>query len=161
MYDSHLPWARHVDRDASSVQSGLARRPGPALHQVSHLDLAFLWRRGPHGIREDDATAADVGYDSYGRMALSTGAGRDHPWRNPLSPTARPGAATCAGVRGLEADIQHGRNMALHKAGKSMEQAIASNLQWGCPLKCTASTPQVEPTGLAQNSPCGVGRCGL
>jgi hypothetical protein len=93
-------------------------------------------------------------------MALSAGAGRNHPWCNPLSPAARPGAATRAGVRGLEADILRGRNVALHKARKSMEQATASNLQWGYPLKCTASTPRVEPTGSAQNSPCGVGRCG-
>ncbi|KAM3314395.1 hypothetical protein ACQJBY_033310 [Aegilops geniculata] len=68
--------------------------------------------------------------DSYWRMALPAGAGRDHPWCNPLArgaprleSLALPPVLVCIS----EADILRDRNLelcrALRKAGKSVEQA--------------------------------------
>jgi acetyl esterase/lipase len=68
--------------------------------------------------------------DSYWRMALPAGAGRDHPWCNPLSRGAPrleslplPPVLVCV----AEADILRDRNLelcrALRRAGKSVEQA--------------------------------------
>ncbi|KAM0899775.1 hypothetical protein ACQ4PT_021065 [Festuca glaucescens] len=68
--------------------------------------------------------------DSYWRMALPAGAGRDHPWCNPLSrgaprleSLALPPVLVCV----AEADVLRDRNLelcrALRKGGKSVEQA--------------------------------------
>ncbi|CAM0872357.1 unnamed protein product [Alopecurus aequalis] len=69
--------------------------------------------------------------DSYWRMALPAGTGRDHPWCNPLARGAPrletmplPPVLVCV----AEADILRDRNLelckALRKAGKSVEQAM-------------------------------------
>lgn len=73
--------------------------------------------------------------DSYWRMALPAGAGRDHPWCNPLSSSSSRGAPRLDTlplppvlVCIAEADILRDRNLelckALRKAGKSVEQAM-------------------------------------
>jgi acetyl esterase/lipase len=69
--------------------------------------------------------------DAYWRLALPTGAGRNHPWCNPLSRGAPrletlplPQVLVCVS----EADILRDRNLelcrALRRAGKAVEQAV-------------------------------------
>jgi len=69
--------------------------------------------------------------DCYWRLALPPGAGRDHPWCNPLSCAAPrlealplPPLLVCVS----EADVLRDRNLelcrALRRAGKGVEQAV-------------------------------------
>ncbi|PAN50532.1 hypothetical protein PAHAL_9G526100 [Panicum hallii] len=69
--------------------------------------------------------------DTYWRLALQAGAGRDHPWCNPLSRAAPslealplPPLLVCVS----EADVLRDRNLelcrALRRAGKGVEQAV-------------------------------------
>jgi len=69
--------------------------------------------------------------DCYWRLALPAGAGRDHPWCNPLSRAAPrlealplPPLLVCVS----EADVLRDRNLelcrALRRAGKAVEQAV-------------------------------------
>ncbi|CAL4938605.1 unnamed protein product [Urochloa decumbens] len=70
--------------------------------------------------------------DCYWRLALPAGAGRDHPWCNPVSSRGAPRLETLPLPPLLvcvsEADILRDRNLelcrALRRAGKSVEQAV-------------------------------------